>query len=264
MGVLNINVNQLRSYEFCPARFYLEHKVLTPGRNNQKVRVPFDVKRVLFRELFKLDNKGPKFRLRKAAKVIDHYAKFLGNETLNSRIMIAHLIKTYEKLVHSLNTDDYELPGTITVRMDRGCYLEVLVDMVAFSKKMVTYVILVSSEHWNPIDISNSFDNYIVSRLIVPSMESHTVSDRWQICYYCPDNGKSCILPASQVKSFNLTSIERRIHRVFKQVTNHVYSKVPSGLRCEACPLVEKCNPNMFITSTFNERVDVLEAPICL
>lgn len=227
----------------------------------QVVRTPFDVKRSIFRELFQLDTTSNKVRLNNIERVLERYSKFLSNDQLPARIMAVHLIKTYEKLVHGLKAQSLELPRMLPLKVAMHQIVLLTIDLIAISRNKTTFVILVSPEQWTPEDISNKFENYLIARVLWPELyEVHP----YEICYYCPDNGKSCLLPASVVTAFNLNFTKKRIMRIFEAVSKRHYFKIPVGIRCHACPVYDKCLPNGFIKTTFSEKVQTIEAPLNL
>ena len=196
--------------------------------------------------------------------MIAKYAELLKNETLSARIMAVHLIKTYEKLVSSLASETYEVPTPLSLKVSQGQYLLYSLDLIAINQYRTTFVVLVPSEYWTAEDISHKFDNMIISRLVWPNLGLTDSKNHWRICYYCPDNGKSCIINSGQVRTFGLDSIEKRMLRVFTEVNQHRYGKEPVGFKCERCPVYDQCKPNQFVSSTFNERVETIEPPLVL
>lgn len=249
------------AYEFCPARLFIESRKVNGA--SQKVRTSFDVKKLIFRELFKLSTNSTKVRLDKAERLINKYSRFLSGNELPAKLMAVHLLKTYEKLVHSLKFDSVEPSSQVPLEVEPKTFALFTPDLIGVSKIKTVFVILCPLEQWTPEDISNKFENYLIFKILWPEMRSEDPSTL-AICYYCPDNGKSCVLNHRLIGHFNHKIIKKRMLRVFDAIKTRNYVKAPVGFKCQQCPVYDKCMPNGFSTSTFNEKVEVIEAPLVL
>lgn len=250
----------MHAFEFCPARLFIESRSVNAC--GQKLRTSFDVKKLIFRELFKTNSNSSHVRLSKAQRLIDKYSRFLSGDELPAKLMAIHLLKTYEKLVNSLKFDSIEPSSQVPLKISDKVFALLTPDLVGISKTRTTFVILCSLEQWTQEDISNKFENYLIYKVLWPEMRQE--DSRLSICYYCPDNGKSCILNHRLIGTFNHKVIKRRMMRVFKAIENKDYVKIPIGFKCQQCPVYDKCMPNGFSGSTFSEKVEVIEAPLFL
>lgn len=249
MSVYTFDVKRLNTYNYCPGRYRLERT----GRNRPPTK--HDIQERFFAILFR--HRNNKKKLEEAfCEFHDKYASFLydDKEHFYSSAMLAYNTKIFDKLMLDLDVETMDGPKVFKFSLREYIDVTIKVNMTYFRKlnkkswanRIVGTLILVPEEEWNEIDLSNRFENAIISRYMTPQLIPKNGSHCTQeITYFCLPKGK--IFTINQKNMHKKTiSDENRMVDVAEKIIKKEFIIRPYGRLCSNCPVIDGCNPHRY------------------
>ena len=182
-----------------------------------------------------------------------HSYLFPDGETLSSHLMIAYLHKVFDKLIFDIGEDaEFDIPGDLVIKHTDTLSYKMYIDLIYIKKQKgswdtdkIGYVILVPPCNWNIYDLSNRFENVLISRYVSLQTRPNDSNCSFEITYLNPKAAKKYTISGKNLYQRYKPDI-RRIETLSQAIINKDFGRRPDGCKCPSCPVLEKCNPMNF------------------